>query len=188
MHQKLIPGPFFILVNNPKQPLLQGILLRIRYFERGLSKTFEKLTSFFFFRIQSLLIVKVIKNKKGSELGYETSHKNLFLSYQISFQLLVIRLLPDQVWWCNVNQFLSYSKNYTCKFMHVNSRHHKLFHFHLLFWIYKVWKGRGKITKIWISWERKELFRWIKNIFQSFWRAIIWWKTKKLIKNSGRML
>ena len=87
---------------------MQGILLRIRYFERGLSKTFEKLTSFFFFsRIQSHLIGKVIKNKKSLELvtsrlsGYETSHKNLFLSYQISYQisyqLLVIRLLLDQV-------------------------------------------------------------------------------------------
>ena len=40
----------------------------------------------------------------------------------------------------------------------------------------------GKITKIWISQERKELFRWDKNIFHSFWRAIIWWKNKKLIK------
>ena len=41
VHQKLVSDPFFILVNNPKQPL-QEILLRIRYFERGLSKTFEK--------------------------------------------------------------------------------------------------------------------------------------------------
>ena len=28
----------------------------------------------------------------------------------------------------------------------------------------------------------------IKNIFHSFWRAIIWWKNKKLIKNSGSKL
>ena len=28
----------------------------------------------------------------------------------------------------------------------------------------------------------------IKNAFHSFWRAIIWWKNKNLIKNSGRKL
>ena len=33
-------------------------------------------------------------------------------------------------------------------------------------------------TKIWISQERKELFRWNKKISHSFWRAIIWWKIK----------
>ena len=32
------PKPFFNLVGNPKQPLHAGILLQIRYFERGLSK------------------------------------------------------------------------------------------------------------------------------------------------------
>ena len=51
------------------------------------------------------------------------------------------------------------SKNSICKFMQGNLWHHKLFHFHLL-WIWKVWKGREKITKIWISREQKELFRW----------------------------
>ena len=59
---------------------------------------------------------------------------------------------------------------------------HKLFHFHLLFWIWKVWKGRGKITKIWISQEWKELFQWNKKHFWvfeglSFGEIIkIWWK------------
>ena len=28
----------------------------------------------------------------------------------------------------------------------------------------------------------------IKNIFHSFWRAIIWWRNKNLIKNSGQKL
>ena len=32
-----------------------------------------------------------------------------------------------------------------------------------LFWIWKVWKGRGKITKIWISRERKEKIKIWKN-------------------------
>ena len=55
---------------------------------------------------------EVIKNKMGLELetslssGYKTSSKN-FLYY----------LLSDQVWWCNIKRFLSYSKN-LCKPIH----------------------------------------------------------------------
>ena len=43
-HQKLVPDPFLTLVNNPKQLLhtqnyfKNKILLKIKYFERGLSK------------------------------------------------------------------------------------------------------------------------------------------------------
>ena len=55
---------------------------------------------------------------------------------------------------------MSYSKNYTRKFMQANSWHHKLFHLDLFFWIWKVWKGRGKTTKIWISREGTKLFKW----------------------------
>ena len=35
MQQKLVPGLFIILVNNPKQPL-HAIILKARYFEKGL--------------------------------------------------------------------------------------------------------------------------------------------------------
>ena len=49
--------------------------------------------------------------------------------------------------------------------MQANSWHHKLFHFHSYFWIWKVWKGREKITKTRISRERKKLFRWNKKHF-----------------------
>ena len=78
-------------------------------------------------------------------------------------------ILSNQVWWCNIKWFLSYSKHYTCKFMQANSRwHHKLFHFHLSFCIWKVWRRRKKITRIRISRERKELFRWNKKHFTVF--------------------
>ena len=43
VHQKLAPDPILILVNNPKQSCIQEILLKIRYFERGLGKSLEKL-------------------------------------------------------------------------------------------------------------------------------------------------
>ena len=36
--------------------------------------------------------------------------------------------------------------------------------------------------------NEKSLLDEIKNIFHSFWRAIIWWKKKKLIKNSRHKL
>ena len=128
---------------------------------------------------------KVVKSKRGLELvishssGYETSSEK-FLCY----------ILSDQVWWCNVKRFLSYSKNYICKFMQVNSWHHKLFHFYLSFWICKVWKGREKITKIWISWKQKELFRWNKNFFVVFKELLfeekikIWKKTADISFNN----
>ena len=74
--------------------------------------------------------------------------------------------ISDQVWWC-IKWLWSYSKDYTCKFMEANSWH-KLFHFHLSFSVWKVWKGRGKMTKIWISREQKELFRCNKKRFSQF--------------------
>ena len=68
--------------------------------------------------------------------------------------------------------------------MQVNSWYNKLFHFHLSFWIWKVWKGKEKIIKIWIEYleNEKSFLDEIKNIFYSFQGAIIWWKNKNLIK------
>ena len=154
--------------------------------ERGLSKTFKKVNYIFFFPTQSLSMDKIIKNKRGLKLvtslssGYKTSSKNFFFSY----------ILSDQVWWCNMKQFLSYCKNCICKFMQVNSWHHKLFHFHLFFWIWKVLKGREKITKTWISRKWKELFRWNKKHFSQFLKGyhLVRYKNKNLIKNSRHKL
>ena len=43
-------------------------------------------------------------------------------------------------------------------------------------------RGKDRNRKIWLSQEWKELFYEIKRIFHSFWRVIIWWKNKNLIK------
>ena len=117
-------------------------------------KAFKKLT--FFFQTQSLLMERISKNKRGLELV--TSHSSV--AKQVQKYCFICYTLPDQVWWCNVQQLLTYSKNYIFKFMQVNWWHHKLFHFLLSYWILKLWRGREKITKIWISGERRELFRW----------------------------
>ena len=42
VHQKQVPDSFLILVNTPKQPMYEKTILKIRYFERGLSKTLKK--------------------------------------------------------------------------------------------------------------------------------------------------
>ena len=119
-----------------------------------------------------------IKNKRGLELVTDAFH----VTKQLQKYSFICYILSYQVWWCNVKQFLSYSKNYTCKFMQVNWWHRILFHFHLSFWIWKVWKGKGKINKKWISWERKDLLRLNKTLFTVFKglslgeKLQIWWK------------
>ena len=48
MHQKLIPDPFSILVNNPNSTCMQGILLQLDILKEILYKALKKLTLFFF--------------------------------------------------------------------------------------------------------------------------------------------
>ena len=87
-----------------------------------------------------------------------------------------------------LTKFWSYSKNFTCNFKQANSCYHKLFHFHLPFWIWKAWKGREKIQKFEYLENKKSFLDEIKKNFHSFWRAIIYWRNKNLIKNSGHKL
>ena len=103
---------------------------------------------------------QIYQKQKGSGTNDPVA---LQVTKQVQKNIFIRYVLPDQVWWCYVKQFLSYSKNHICKFMQVNSWHQKLFHFHLSFSMWKVRKDRGKITKIGISRERKEFFRWNKN-------------------------
>ena len=102
--------------------------------------------------------------------GLVTSDQLLF-SLQNKFRkidLLICYILSDQVWWCNVKRCWSYSKNYISKFMQANSWQHKLFLFICPFESGKCGKEEKKPPKIWISRERKELFRWNKKHFIVF--------------------
>ena len=124
--------------------------------EEYYQKVLNKFSSFFLLNSVAFNGPSYQKQKgSGTSQAAKQVQENSFICY----------ILSDQVWWCNVKQFLRYSKNYICKFVLVNSWHHKLFHFHLSFWIWKVWKGREKITKIWMSREWKELFKWNKKHF-----------------------
>ena len=52
-------------------------------------------------------------------------------------------------------------------------------------------RGESGNTKNWISRERKEIFRWNKNIFHSFWGTIIWWKieiSQKALSKTGSLI
>ena len=128
--------------------------MKIRYFEKRLSSSLKKV--YFCFQTLSLLMDKIIKNKRGLELGpvalqaTKQVQKNSFISY----------VLSDQVWWCNIKWFFSYSKNYICKFMQANSWHHELFLFICPFESLKFGKERKKNTKIWISRELEYLKLW----------------------------
>ena len=83
MHQKLVPDPLLILVNNPKHSLHAINFFEKRYFERGFSKSLKS-ELYFFFRTHSLLTYKVIRNKRGLELvprcssGYKASLEKFF--------------------------------------------------------------------------------------------------------------
>ena len=63
---------------------MQEIILKIRYFEGGLSKSLKKSQLYFPFRTQSLLMDNVIENKMALELvssrssGCKTSSEKLF--------------------------------------------------------------------------------------------------------------
>ena len=107
------------------------------------------------------------QKQKGSEtsrsLGYKTTSK--------IFLYLLYIIWPSLMMQCKIVFELFQNLHlqiYASQFMN-----HKLFHFHLSLWIWKVWKGRKKITKSWISRERNKFFNWNKKHFYSFSRAII---------------
>ena len=86
---KASPRPVFNFAKKTQNShCTQEIILKIRYSERGLSKTLKKV-KFFFFRTQSLLMDKFIKNKRGLELaaspclGHETSSEKFLESLYI---------------------------------------------------------------------------------------------------------
>ena len=67
MHQELARGPFLVLLNNPKRTLDKRNCLKQDVLKKEHKKALEKLISFFILN-QSLLIEKVITNKRGAEL------------------------------------------------------------------------------------------------------------------------
>ena len=102
---------------------------------------------------------KVIKNKMGLELA--ASRSSDYKHFQKNSSVFYI--LSDQVWWCNVKQFLVIAKIVSadlCKSIHDIVNYSTS--------ICPSESGKceeegKKIQKKWISWEQKELFRWNKK-------------------------
>ena len=79
VHQKLDSDPLLILVNNPKHSLHQEIILKIRCFDRGFSKSLLKKSTLFFlsnpvpFRGQNYQKHTGSGTSDQSLLGYKTN-------------------------------------------------------------------------------------------------------------------
>ena len=72
MHRKPVQVPFLILINNPKQPLHTRNCFKIRYFERVLSESLQKVNFIF-------LSNQIFFNEQGYEKQKEpeTSDQSL---------------------------------------------------------------------------------------------------------------
>ena len=82
VHQKLVPDPLLILVNNPKQPLHARNSFKSKMFRNRIIKNPLKSQLYFFFLTQSLFMDKVIKNKT---LQVEKQvQKNLLVTYYLT--------------------------------------------------------------------------------------------------------
>ena len=120
---------------------------------------------------------KVIKNKRGLELvtsrssGHETSSEKFLNSFR---KIPYFYILSGQVWWCNIKQFLSYSKYSICKLMQVNSWH-KLSTSTGPFQPGKCGEEGEKTQKFKYLENEKSFFDEIKIIFHRLLKAIIWW-------------
>ena len=137
MQKKIVPDCVLILMNNPKQSLHARNSFENEIFWKRIIKKSLKSYLYLFFWTQSLLMDKIIQNKRDLELATRCS-SSYEASSEMSFVMYYLTKCDD------VKQFLSYSNNYIYKFMQCSSWHHKLFHFHLSFWIWEVWKRREK--------------------------------------------
>ena len=129
-------------------------------------KAMKKLTLFFLSNLLPLNEQHYQKQK-----GPETSDKWLF-RLRNKFRKIHFLLMHYLTKFVDVKQFLSYSKNYICKFIQANSWQYKLFHFHLSFWIWKLWEEEI-LQKMHYLGNEKRFLDEIKNIFRNIWRAII---------------
>ena len=91
MDQKLVRDSFLILVNNPKHHCMQEILLKIRYFEKELSKPL-------FF-----LLNPVPFNGKSyqKQKGHGTSDQSLF-RLQSKFRKIALLVINHQTKFADV--------------------------------------------------------------------------------------
>ena len=124
-------------------------------------KLLKKLTLFF---ISNPVLFNGQSYKKQKGLG--TSNQSLF-RLQNKFTKISILVKYYQTKFDGVIQIGSWVIPKITP-LHLCKPIHKLFHFHLLFWIWKVWKGSGKITNFeYLENEKRFLDIW-KTFFTVF--------------------
>ena len=107
---------------------------------------------------------------------------------QVQKNCLISYILSHQVWWCNIKQFLSYSKNSSAN-LYKPSYYIRNYSTSICPSVSGNWGKKGsKLHKFEYLENEKSFLDEIKNTFHSFGRAIIWWKNKNLKKNSGHKL
>ena len=142
---------------------MQEILLKIRYFERWLSKTLKKLTLFFLSNSVPLND-KDIKNRPGA------SDQSLFrLQEKFTNFFFLSYTLSDLVSPCNIKWFLSFAN--LCQPIH------EIMNYSIFvcpFESGKCGKKGKRLQKFECLENKKSFLDEIKSIFHSFRRAIIW--------------
>ena len=147
-------------------------------------KTFKKLTLFFLpnpvpFNRQSYKKQKVLGTSDQSLFSLQnkfTKNSLLVIYYQTKFNgviqsgsWVIPKITPANL--CKtIHDIINYS-TFICSFESG-----------------KCGKKEEKLQKFEHLENEKSFFDEIKNMFHSFWRAIIWWKSKNLIKNSEHEL
>ena len=177
MDQKLVLDLYIILVNNPKQPSHA----RDSFKSKNYQKALKNVTLFF---LSNPVPFNGQNCKKRKEPG---TRDQSFFRLQNKFRtipLLVVYCLT-KFWWCKIKRFLSYSKIASanlCKPIH------DIIKYSTSIYPFETEKCRkeGKNYKnLNISRSKRCFLDEIKTSFHKFWSAIIWWKNKNLIKNSG---
>ena len=127
---------------------------------------------------------KIVESKRSLELV-----TSLFqVTKQFQKNSFISSILSDQVWWCKIKRFLSYSKITSanlCKPIHDIIKYSTSIY---PFESGKCGKKGRKLQKLEYHKIENSFLDEIKSSFHSFWRAIIWSKNKNLIKNIGQAL
>ena len=82
-HQKLVPNPFLISVNNPKYPLHARNLFTIKYFERNFQKALKNINFTFSFK-RSPFNWQGYARQKGPETRKQVQ-KNSFIRWCLTW-------------------------------------------------------------------------------------------------------
>ena len=139
------------------------MFLKLRYFERRLSKAFKKLTLRF---LPNSVLFNGQSHQKQKGPGtnslslFKLRNKFTKVSLLVTYYLTKFDGLMQSGFWVipNITPWNS------CKPFHEII----MYSFFVCPFESEKWKGRGKITKIWISRERKELFQWNKKHLSQF--------------------